>query len=382
MPVNAARWIFSTSVTEKLEVSSCAALARLPDNLPATLKVLDVSESSSLTALPSTLGELRQLTKIDVQGCKALVDIPGSLQDCSSLSKGMFERNYGLQRAVGYMLLEQCNDSKGDDLQHNLGKLAKRASRHKAIVKLSSDQLHMIESLERLSWLAVMLATATFVGFLQPPFGTILNQEDKPTINTAMPPSNIAFFLLAARSFLLSLSALVVTVVISMPHIPSSNKRREAGRFWILLCAAWGLLYFAMTGAGAFVASAFAVYGTFDMHSPIAPLVVGVALLLLGFASLVWRMSVLFPGLGVLVEGIAQIWKHDLPFCALFPCTNLLVHLSCVRVTYTTNPGKWQLWFQHCARRWRFFLVAHQVISESLIDRHQRANTETTQADP
>lgn len=119
-------------------------------------------------------------------------------------------------------------------------------------------------------------------------------------------------------------------VVISMPHIPSSSVRREAGRFWLLLCAAWGSLYFAiMTGAGAFVASAFAVYGRLDIKGLIAPLAVGVVLLSFGLLSLVWRLCLLFPGPGVLVEGIAQIWKNDLPFCYLFPCTNLLAYLAC-----------------------------------------------------
>lgn len=365
---------------QELQLVACGALKELPEYLPKTLQVLSLHGCSRLTALPPSIGELAHLHFLDLSGCTALIDIPGSLAQCPKLDQVQFGWHPELERALGFNVLWQCSSARKQDLPERLKELGERLSRHKAVLKLSSDQLHMTESLERLSWLAVMLATATFVGFLQPPFGTL--RYDNQDVNKGMPSANRIFFLLDAWSFLLSLSALVVIVVISMPHIPSSSVRREAGRFWVLLCAAWGLLYFAiMTGAGAFVASAFAVYGRLDIRGLIAPLVVGVVLLFFGLLSLVWRLLLLFPGSGVLVEGIAQIWKNDLPFCYLFPCTNLLAYLACTHIRFKRNDNMsaWQktavYWVEDRAADWRAYLVKHHVVSQSFIDRHRERVT-------
>jgi hypothetical protein len=271
-------WDMSALKLTQLELVYCVGLEELPQHFPGTLQTLDLTGCSKLTALPSAVGDLPDLRKLDLSGCRALVDVPGSLAECRELQKVTFDLNPELEQAVGRQLLQACSSAEKKELPAQLRKLGAALSGHKTVLKLSSDQLRMTESLERLSWLAVLLATATYVGFLQPPFGTTVSVEQSTVINKSMPVENRAFFLLNAWSFLLSLSALVVIVLTSMPHIASSSVRREAGRFWLLLSAAWGLLYLAIaTGAGAFMASAFAVYGQLDKTGLIFPVVVGVS---------------------------------------------------------------------------------------------------------
>jgi len=158
---------------------------------------------------------------------------------------------------VGVALLEQYVEDGQPSTK--LAKMIRRLDRHKSVVKLTTGQRRMLETLERLSWIAVLLATATFIGFLQPPWGTVRQgQEGKQVVDYAgMPFANRAFFVLDTWSFLLSLACLVIIVILSMPRLRSTSDKREAGRFWLLLVLAWGLLYMAViAGCGAFVATA------------------------------------------------------------------------------------------------------------------------------
>lgn len=175
-----------------LELAACRALKQRPEYLPEALQVLSLRDCSRLTALPPSIGEQAHLRSLDLLGCPLLIDISGSLTQCVSLKTVTFGNNRKLKQAVGQQLLVDCNGHTGDRLMPYLKKLGERLSRHRAVIKLSSDQLHMTQSLERLSWLAVMLATATFVGFLQPPFGTI--QQDNSDVDKGMPNANRIFF--------------------------------------------------------------------------------------------------------------------------------------------------------------------------------------------
>jgi hypothetical protein len=103
------------------------------------------------------------------------------------------------------------------------------------------------------------------------------------------------FFLLDTLSFSCSLGCIVVIVAISMPRRAYADEELEVGRFWLLLMAAWALLYVAVaSGFGAFVASARAVYSQFWVL--VVPLGLGVVLLALGVLVLWKRLRGLFPG--------------------------------------------------------------------------------------
>jgi hypothetical protein len=52
-------------------------------------------------------------------------------------------------------------------------------------MNMVTDQDKMVASLERMSWIAVLLATATFIGFLQPPASTLVTREYQLQANSS-----------------------------------------------------------------------------------------------------------------------------------------------------------------------------------------------------
>lgn len=236
------------------------------------------------------------------------------------------------------------------------------ALRYSNIIKLATEQEVMIVSLERMSWLAVLLATATFIGFLQPPAGTTVSKEytvtvpvgndtqavDKLTGRTEtdlardLSPAKRLFLVLDTWSFLLALSCLVIIVVLSMPRLKSDTDSKEAGRFWIMLVLAWGQLYLAVaTGCGAFVASALCLYD--DKSHIWPPTIIGSTILLMGCCFILQRFATLSPGITAVCLGMQEIWQRDLPFYRI-PGVNRLLRLcfACCLCMPCTAPAPTQ----------------------------------------
>jgi hypothetical protein len=370
-----------------LAVKNCEVLADLPASLPPALQRLDLQNCSKLTGLPTSVGSLCSLHTIDLRGCKVL-DTINSLQHCSSLQQVEFNENDKLEQLVDKQLLWDCSKLQGDDLRDTLRQVASQVSSQKAMIALVARQDQLPTTLERLSWLAVLLATATFVGFLQPPFATTTTSSDgKPVVNTTMPPANRAFFLLDTTSFLMSLAALVVIVIASMPRIRGDNEQREAGRFWCLVFCAWGLLYIAiLAGAGAFLASAFAVYGPADEeHGLYGLAAVAAVVLLLGGLSLLWRLVRIFPGCAAWADGVADICQEDLPLYYVCPpscLNNILVFVTCAHVGFGSCSGRFDgkvgkefgQCLEHLVARWGNLLVNCCCVPESFFEKHRPYN--------
>jgi hypothetical protein len=369
-----------------LAVKNCKSLADLPASLPPALQRLDLQNCSELTGLPTSVGSLCSLHTIDLQGCKVL-DTVDSLQHCSSLQQVVFNENDKLEQLVDKQSLWDCSNLQGKGLRDGLRQIASQVSSHKAMIALVARQDQLLTTLERLSWLAVLLATATFIGFLQPPSGTTTEQSGgEPTIKKNMPHANQAFFLLDTTSFLMSLAALVVIVISSMPRIRGDNEQREAGRFWCLVFCAWGLLYIAiLAGAGAFLASAFAVYGPADeKHGLYGLAAVGAVVLVLGGLSLSWRLVRIFPGCAAWADGVADICREDLPLYYVCPpscLTNMLVFVTCadvkfgsctLRGRFHSNVGeKIGRCLDHLAMIWRSVLGTCCCVPKSFFEKHQ-----------
>lgn len=185
--------------------------------------------------------------------------------------------------------------------------LHQQQRRAAAVTKLASEQSTMVASLERMSWPVVLLATATFIAFLQPPG----SYDDSKHIT--IPPhstcegwrdpnseefrrcASLLFFVFDALSFGLSIGCVVMIVVVSMPRLKyKKDDEYEAGRFWLLLLSTWLLLWLAVvTCFCAFLASGLAVSP--DWRVVIGPLVPGMVLLLAGLFLLGRRFHSLRP---------------------------------------------------------------------------------------
>jgi hypothetical protein len=187
--------------------------------------------------------------------------------------------------------------------------------RHRsAVVKLATQQEPMLATLERMSWLVVLLATATFVAFTMPPGGYTDNQQvlssntaacgagaqlgvDADGLSTAafQQCAMLLFFVFDGLSFGLSLGCVMMIVVLSMPRIQWESEEAEAGRFYLLLSVTWSLLYTAVaTGFASFVAAGLSVNR--QVKVVIGPVVPGMLLLVVGGVLLCYRFWCLAPG--------------------------------------------------------------------------------------
>jgi hypothetical protein len=169
----------------------------------------------------------------------------------------------------------------------------------------------MLTTLERMSWLAVLLATATFVAYMLPPGdfekGQVL-ASDITVCTDWQPPADLqgsavdeafsrscallAFFVLDGLSFAFSLGCVMMIIVLSMPRIKYKKEYVEAGRFWILLLITWVLPV--LTGFGAFIASGLAVHNRWKVIA--VPVLPGIVLLGFGIVVIVLRFHALNPG--------------------------------------------------------------------------------------
>lgn len=317
-------------------VTACTNLRELPHNLTsrshAQLTEVDLNGCHQLQVLPSCIGRLPALETLNLTDCRSLTVLPGTLQDCASLKSVMFAGCQELQGIVGRPLLTSTAQAQ-DMTPVVIKQIIRKLDQHRSIIKLAKQQERMLETLERMSWIAVLLATATFIGFLQPPSGALTEGKQANTklsdTSGVVDAAIKAFFILDTCSFLLSFASLVIIVVLSMPRLASQSYKREAGRFWLLLVLAWGQLYLAVgAGCGAFVASAFAMYVP-TTPSIWVPTCWGGFLLFLGLCIICQRFRNLYPGLESIALGIAEIWQRDLPFHGLIPCGGLLRCIAC-----------------------------------------------------
>jgi hypothetical protein len=300
------------------------------------LQDLDLGECSGLKSLPSKIGNLKQLTRLNLGGCKSLVELPGSigglpcLKDLSLAHCNKLETLPESSRALqlhtldleGTPLLKLSGSTQPLDTPEKcrtaINMLLYATMRRRAVLKLANEQPTILTSLERMSWLVLLLATATFLAFLQPPGGlddqrhqvlmsspAACGSSSTKPVPVVLPAAHqdcalFLFFVFDTLSFCFSLGCVMVIVVLSMPRMQYDDENMEAGRFWWLLLSTWLLLFLAVAcGFAAFTASAVAMFEYWEWL--VGLLLPGGVLLVFGGVLMAKRLfSDIFPGCRVL----------------------------------------------------------------------------------
>lgn len=321
----------------------CGALQDLPEsfgNLIAST-ALDRSFCRSLKLLPDSCDQLTALKVLWYEECPAL--------ERNAWSASLFAVMLWLTKALGrvhevcsfcgccdsidqdamqeYMWASYASlwhtDTKGYQVLNSAKQLRRRREQRAAATKLATQQDVMLTTLERMSWLVVLLATATFVAYMQPPGGTdddskqvmvsnvtscfapLQELEDKG-MSSFMQCAMLLFFVFDRLSFGLSVGCLVLIVMLSMPRMQWQDEKAEAGRCYVLLLFTWLLLYLAVSfGFAAFIASGLAVRA--QQWMVLGPVIPGMVLLLAGAVFFLHWFHTLNPGL-------AAVWAAR-PFC-------------------------------------------------------------------
>lgn len=145
--------------------SECKRLLHLPEDigLLRVLTHLNLSKCTSLLDLPDEIGTLTELERLDLSYCSHLSSVPSLHWPGMGLCSLNIDGLPGLPK-----------DLKRDDPGRWL--FAKKVcwllgmlKRNVAVGRLATQQGSMVTSLERMSSLVVLLATATFIAYLQPP---------------------------------------------------------------------------------------------------------------------------------------------------------------------------------------------------------------------
>jgi uncharacterized membrane protein YhaH (DUF805 family) len=281
-------------------------LAALPASIGNLQLLADLNLTNCcFTTLPESFAQLTALKQLSLRWCEQL----------ASLSEPLWQRLAALEQLDLSMCagLPQPTPKPTWSPQKQVQHMLKLQLRQLAIAKLVNQQETMLATLERMSWLAVLLATATFIAYMQPPGGLkdyqVLVSNDTACASGSVIGSKntcalLAFFILDGLSFGISVGCVMMIIVLSMPRLQSSNEQFEAGRFWLLLLATWVLLYLAvLTGFGAFIASGLTVFNVWGIV--LVPLVPGMVLLLVGIAVIGKRFHDLNPGWPALLAAIS-----------------------------------------------------------------------------
>jgi hypothetical protein len=221
-----------------LDLSNCCSLAALPESVGQLLHLeqLRLDSCVSLTELPESIGKLAALNELNLSGCCMLKALPEPSQQlqalrtlhvdgCTSLVQPLPDRTWSPQRQIKHVLRLQRSQP--------------------AVIKLATQQETMLTTLERMSWLAVLLATATFIAFMQPPGGLENEQvlvsdssacswhavhaadgtsDDAADRQCAM----LVFFIMDGLSFGFSMGCVMLIIVLSMPRLQYEDQNIEA----------------------------------------------------------------------------------------------------------------------------------------------------------
>jgi len=259
----------SCTCLERLQLACCFSLRSLPPSLGACRKLqeLSVRGCSRLQQLPNTCRNLTALQRFDFEGCPACAGLQEScsphapLQEPATRDFPAGKPQQGCCTGSSWACWpwqsrkQAAQQADGSGRGYQLLRSALQIEKHRAAVaKLATQQEPMLSTLERMSWLVVLLATATFVAFTMPPGGYGDNQQvlssstgacaanaeldvDANGISNArfQQCAMLLFFVFDGLSFGLSLGCVIMIVVLSMPRIQWESEKAEAGRFYLLL---------------------------------------------------------------------------------------------------------------------------------------------------
>jgi Leucine-rich repeat (LRR) protein len=179
------------STLNKLKVlvlHACAGLQSLPESVRqlAGLALLDLSGCTRLQSLPESIGHLAGLVLLDLGGCRQLERLPDSIGQLSRTAL------LGL-RGVAH---NRYSDLLGETGYCSVSELVEFERRREVTERLLGDRDARRQSLDSLSVVAVLFATAAFVAFASAPgafndgelfaFGHPVGVKDKPPAVTSL----------------------------------------------------------------------------------------------------------------------------------------------------------------------------------------------------
>ncbi|GLC70092.1 hypothetical protein PLESTF_000923200 [Pleodorina starrii] len=251
--------------------------------------VEDVSDYNDLVPLHYALDAGREDIAILLIDFEAQVDKP----DSHGLEPLHYAAKRGLRTAANLLLQRGASgyarshmgltplDMAGDSqIKSDLRKQMVEAT-------LKDKRATLMSTLERMSWIAILLATTTFAAFMQPPRGLtdegLVRMEDERALMRS-------FWVLDILAFSFSMTTVVFVVALSFP----SPKRLSVAGVWLTLAGiSFTLIMAVICGLLAFL---FGVLLVFPDRSASISLAVGVQLMALAIVYYVRQVLHLYPG--------------------------------------------------------------------------------------
>uniref|UniRef100_A0A383V1J9 PGG domain-containing protein n=1 Tax=Tetradesmus obliquus TaxID=3088 RepID=A0A383V1J9_TETOB len=175
----------------KLQLSGCSTLEQLLESLAelTALRIIRLARCSSLSRLPAYMDRMKGLKKLDISFCHSLDALPRHMPASLQLLDLSYCRHADKLAEQLVDLAEQMPNAKvvlkgwgalgtqqhDQTLQFLFGQslrgLVPQLRTETTVKRLLTDSETIISSLERLSWLAVLLAATTFTAAVAPPGG-------------------------------------------------------------------------------------------------------------------------------------------------------------------------------------------------------------------
>jgi Leucine-rich repeat (LRR) protein len=267
------------SALKELEFHSFSGLQQLPSldegqsrqlgHLSALTQLtkINLSQNSLLLALPESIGHVCNLRSLDLSGCSSLENLPSSISQLTQLTSLNLE---GCKKLTSFPDLSMCNDLDHVGLKKT-GitsvpfsrlplKIARRNNQQFQIIQAQKDELR--QSATAVSWIAILLATTSFVGFITVPGGSLENagvvRVNAPYSQTQQNQAALkSYFICNVFTFCYSLATALFCVTHNLPSVsPPSvpDFMRQVRQLCSLLTLS--ILF----GTATFLSSVYAVY--------------------------------------------------------------------------------------------------------------------------
>lgn len=282
-----------------LVLRGCSMLEEVPESSsqPGRLQTLDVSGCPKLKRLPASLGNSGSLLLLNLQGCISLDQLP-DLSSCEHLD--LIPPKQGTQNGAKWFGW--------------VGKLFARYGPRVPIdhlpPALQEDQPEFVldqaealsSSMSAIAWIAILLATASYVGFISVPGdyeGSLVSvmpaavpapgpaAADDLSSTDHKIAARRSYFISNLLTFFFSMATSIFCVVENMPkaHAPT------AGRVVFTMIFSSCLLFLStIAGACTFLSGVFAVYPQAVFADIIFPTLVGLACIVFAFCYYGYRI--------------------------------------------------------------------------------------------
>ena len=236
-----------------------------------------------LTYLPENIAKCRQLTFLDLSECRALA-LPTALlkltteQACEvDCTNSKFAQDFDMKPG-----------------RRSLDDVKAQIVRAVALQSLLNDRDARQASLDSVVVVAVLLTTAAFVAFAQPPSVADAFKDDGPEEERQRRYLR-KFFKANQATFVLSMSVVLLYLVSSIPTYRSEDELAEAVWVWLVYCAETALLAAAgVAGILTFFYAAYATYPPDLVDEDVRP---------------VWIAAILVIGVPVVITGFKRLYR-------------------------------------------------------------------------